>query len=116
MTFGGRPGRLARLERKFALPFGALERKPTRQQPGMQNFPLEFNLREAVDVPSGSSMVADIAGRSGPRRLPRSPTTLSVSTNQVNVQNWLNDRLCGLNSDDFLSDSIAIYSMAPGCV
>ena len=72
MTLGGRPGRFeARLERKFALPFGAMEQKPARQQSGMQNLPIEFNLREAVDAPSGSSMVADLAGRSGPRRLTR---------------------------------------------
>ena len=50
------------------------------------------------------------------RLITTGPTTLSVSTNQVNVQNWLNDQLCGLNSDDFLSDSIAIYPIAPGCV
>ena len=83
MTFGGRPVRFeARLERKFALPFGAMERKPARQQPGMQNLPIEFNLREAVDAPSGSSMVADLAGRSGPRRLPRNSTTPTQKAKQ----------------------------------
>jgi hypothetical protein len=40
-----------------------------------------------------------------------SPTTQSVSTKQVNAQNWLNDRLCSLNSDDFRPDSIAIYTI-----
>ena len=75
MTLGGRPGRFeARLERKFAL-LRTWERKPARQQPGMQNLPIEFNLREAVDAPRGSSMVADLAGRSGPRRLPRNYIT-----------------------------------------
>ena len=39
-----------------------------------------------------------------------SPTMQSVSTKQVNAQNWLNDRLCGLNSDDFRPDSIAIFT------
>ena len=34
----------------------------------------------------------------------------SVSTKQVNAQNWRNDRLCGLNLDDFRPDSIAIYT------
>ena len=39
-----------------------------------------------------------------------SPTTQSVSTKQVNARNWLNNRIEGLNSKDFLPDSITIYT------
>ena len=41
--------------------------------------------------------------------IPTSPTMQSVNTKQVNAQNWPNDRLCGLNSDDFRPGSIATY-------
>ena len=40
-----------------------------------------------------------------------SPTTQSVSTKQVNARNWLDNRIEGLNSNDFLTVSITIYTI-----